>query len=67
MDDPVFYYGNRNPGGGGGGGRASGGSSVAAGRKAQARYKMQQANKRFKNSRLPPLFAPKYTKNGRLG
>lgn len=57
------------PGGdsGGGSSRPSGGSSVAAGRKAQARYKMQQANKRFKNSKLHPVFAPKYTKNGRWG
>jgi hypothetical protein len=62
MDDPVFYYGNRNPDGGGGGGRASGGSSVAAGRKAQARYKMQQANKRFKNTSLPYTYAPKVTR-----
>ncbi|MEY4431132.1 MAG: hypothetical protein RLZZ533_1068 [Cyanobacteriota bacterium] len=48
-----------------GSGRASGGSSVAAGRKAKARYQMQQANKRFKSSPLPQSYAPKYTKNGR--
>ncbi|MEY3929484.1 MAG: hypothetical protein RLZZ516_1194 [Cyanobacteriota bacterium] len=45
-----------------GGGRASGGSSVAAGRKAQARYKMQQANKRFKKTSLPYTYAPKVTR-----
>lgn len=39
MNDPVFYYGNRNPDGGGGGGRASGGSSVAAGRQAKGAWK----------------------------
>lgn len=53
-------------GGRGGGGRGSGGSSVAAGRKAKARYKMQQANARFKKSPLPSSYAPKYTKNGRI-
>jgi hypothetical protein len=51
-------------GGRGGGGRGSGGSSVAAGRKAQARYKMQQANKRFKkiSGYMPSTYAPKNTR-----
>jgi hypothetical protein len=48
-----------------GSGRASGGSSVAAGRKAKARYQMQQANKRFKSTSLPSSYAPRFTKNGR--
>lgn len=44
--------------------RASGGSSVAAGRKAQARYKMQQANQRYKRSPLvrDPAYAPRNTR-----
>ena len=64
MHDPVFYYGNRNPGAGGGGGRESGGSSVAAGRAAQARYQMQQANIRFGriSSFMPYTYAPANTR-----
>jgi len=62
MHDPVYYYGYANPDGGGGGGRESGGSSVAAGRAAQARYQMQQANIRFRNTSLPYTYAPSVTR-----
>lgn len=51
-------------GGRGGGGRKSGGSSVAAGRKAQQRYKMSQANARFKKSSLPGQYSPRNTRRG---
>ena len=49
-------------GGRGGSGRKSGGSSVAEGRKAKERYQMKQANKRFKNSRLPDSYRPANTR-----
>lgn len=54
-------------GGRGGGGRGSGGSSVAAGRAAQAKYKMQAANKRFKALQgrvqsMPNSYAPRFTR-----
>jgi hypothetical protein len=52
-------YGGRGGGGRGGGGKASGGRS------AKERYKMQQANKRWKagvGKYMPDAYAPKNTR-----
>jgi hypothetical protein len=54
----------------GGGGRSGGGGGARAtsGRSAKERYKMQQANKRWKagvGKYMPDIYAPKNTRRGR--
>jgi hypothetical protein len=57
----MFYYGNVNPGKGGSGGRRAGGKAMSA----KARYKMREANKRWKRGVgkfMPEEYAPRYTR-----